>query len=129
MRTAWNTAARLHGKPVVPTTVRAYLDALETGRRHEFEQLRDWVSGVLPEARETMAYKVPTYEGAAPVCAIAAQKHHFALYVCETDVLERHRADFADLDLGKGCIRFRRVEDLPRRAARRLLREAAREQG
>ena len=110
-------------------TVEGYLAALDPERRREFERLRSWVRKTLPAAKETMGYRMPTYEGRERICAIAAQKRHFALYVCATDALERHRDDFAHLDVGKGCIRFVCVDDLPRGAARRVLRESARELG
>jgi uncharacterized protein YdhG (YjbR/CyaY superfamily) len=117
MRTAWHTLGSQHGLPARPTTVPAYLASLPSRKRAEFEALRDWVRGVLPDAAETMSYKMPTYEGRGKICAIAAQKRYFALYICETDTLERHRSR----------IRFAHFEDLPRGAARKLLREAARE--
>jgi len=129
MRTAWNTAARNHSMVAKRTSISAYLASLEPERRREFERLRAWVRKVLPNAKETMAYKMPTYEGREPICSIAAQKRHFALYVCELDVLDQYRDDFAALDVGKGCIRFAHVADLPRTAARKLLRAAARELG
>jgi len=115
--------------PAKPATVPAYVASLPSAKRAEFEQLRDWVRNVLPDAAETMAYKMPTYEGSEKICAIAAQKRYFALYVCDTDTLERHRSEFDHLNVGKGCIRFAHFDDLPRGAARRVLREAARELG
>jgi len=115
--------------PAKPATVPDYLASLPPKKRPEFEALRDWVREVLPNARETMGYKMPTYEGRGKICAIAAQKRHFALYLCESDTLERHRAAFDHLNVGKGCIRFTRFDDLPRDAARRVLREAEQELG
>jgi len=117
--------------PEKPATVPAYLASLPQERRAEFEVLREWVRGVLPDAVETMGYGMPTYEkrsheGSERICAIACQKRYLALYLCESDALERHRPAFAHLNLGKGCIRFARLRDLPRAAARKLLREAAR---
>jgi uncharacterized protein YdhG (YjbR/CyaY superfamily) len=109
------------------TSVSQYLQGLDPERRQALSELRNWVRLVLPDARETLLYRMPTYELGRPVCAIAAQKHHLALYVCEAPALERHRACFSHLSLGKGCIRFRRFSDLPRDAVRRLLRDAERE--
>lgn len=110
-----------------PNDVDSYLRSLEPDRRREFETLREWVRKVLPSARETFAYRMPTYESRQAICAIAAQKRHFALYVCLDGVLDRHRDAFAQLDVGKGCIRFQALADLPRSAARLVLRDAARQ--
>jgi len=53
--------------------------------------------------------------------ALAAQKHYFSLYLNSIygfdDVRNRFEADFLatgkKLDIGKVCIRFKRLEDLP----------------
>ena len=53
--------------------------------------------------------------------ALAAQKHHFSIYLSGIYSFEKLRQEFeADYlatgkryDVGKGCIRFRKLEDLP----------------
>ena len=74
MRTAWTTAARVHSMPAKERSVRAYLAALPPERRKEFARLRAWVRKVLPAAKETMGYRMPTYESREPICAIAAKR-------------------------------------------------------
>lgn len=113
-----------------PATPEAYVAALPPARREEFEALLALVRGALPGARETMGYRMPTFEvEGVRVCAAAAQKRHLALYVCESSALERHRQAFAHLDLGRGCIRFRSLDELPRKETSRMLREAGAEAG
>lgn len=108
------------------TTPAAYVASLDADRKKQFAKLRTFVRKALPGARETMAYKMPTYEiGDTRVAAIGAQKRYFALYLCESQALERQRADFAHLDLGKGCIRFRSFDELPADEAKDLLAAAA----
>ena len=107
-------------------TPAAYVAALEPERRREFAKLRAFVRKNLPKARETMSYKMPTYELAGQrVCAIAAQKRYLALYLCESRALDRQRRDFSHLDVGVGCIRFRSTSELPLAASRTLLGVAA----
>jgi len=36
-----------------------------------------------------------------------------SLYVCDTAVLQEYKKKLGKLDCGKGCIRFRKIEDLP----------------
>lgn len=109
-------------------TVAAYLAGLEGERRKGVEVLRELVSEGLPSAHETMSYGMPTWElGGRPVCALASQKHHLALYFCETPVLDRHREAFSHLDVGRSCIRFERVDELPTGVLRKMLSEVARE--
>jgi hypothetical protein len=46
-----------------------------------------------------------------------------SLYM-DTGVVERHRQELAGLSVGKSCIRFRRIQDLPLDAIRRMLEES-----
>lgn len=106
-------------------SVDEYIDTLDPKRRETFCQLRDWIRGTLPEAKETMVYGMPTYEMGRPICAIAAQKRYFCIYLCEAEALNQHRRAFAGLNLGKSCIRFRRISQLPIEDVERVLLEAA----
>ena len=63
-----------------------------------------------------------TYNGQPlGLAAIASQKHHMALYLnnvygdvaTEKRFRERYAASGRKLDMGKSCVRFRRIEDLP----------------
>ena len=104
-------------------SVDEYLAAIDPERRRDVEALLALVREELPGARETMHYKMPTFETEGPLVAVGAQKRHLALYVCEAPALERHRARFAHLDVGKGCIRFEALADLPLGHVRAMLRE------
>lgn len=41
----------------------------------------------------------------------------------DTTLVEKHRAELAGLDVGKSCIRFRKLEKLPLETVRMILRE------
>ena len=53
--------------------------------------------------------------------ALAAQKHHYSMYLSGIYSFENLRQKFEEdylatgkrYDVGKGCIRFRKLEDLP----------------
>ena len=69
-----------------------------------------------------MLYRMPTYarNGAAEI-AFASQKHYIALYVMKKDVVDRHRAELPDC--GKGCIRYRKPEQIDFGVVESLLRD------
>ena len=115
-------------------TVEAYLKELPDDRRSVVSKLRNVIRRRLPSGyQEAMnwgmiAYQVPlerypeTYNGEPLLyAAIAAQKRHYSLYlttVYQQNALEsRLRAAFdragKKLDMGKSCIRFTTLEDLP----------------
>lgn len=110
------------------TTIDKYLEELPTDRRAALEELRALIHRVAPETVEAMQYGLPSF---GELCSLASQKNYMALYVCESDVLKAHQAQFGKVSCGKGCIRFKRIEDLNLDAIESLLREIVtlREQG
>ena len=116
------------------TTVEAYLDELDEDRRPTIEAVLRVVRDNLPDGYEEdmrwgmVAWEVPlerypeTYNGQPLLyAALAAQKRHCSLYLMGvyTDVDDasafhaRYEATGKKLDMGKSCVRFKRVDDLP----------------
>jgi hypothetical protein len=115
-------------------SVAAYLNELTPEKRAVVSKVRDVILARLPNGyRESMtwgmiSYEIPledypeTYNG-KPLAymALAAQKRYFALYLMgvysdpEQERRLRQGFDRADkkLDMGKSCLRFRSLEDLP----------------
>ena len=114
-------------------TVDQYLAELPDARRADVEIVRDMVLGNLPEGYvETMrwgmiTYEVPldtypdTYNGQPLMfAALAAQKHHLALYLTNVAFVpggeERFKARYLEtgkkLDMGRSCLRFKNADDL-----------------
>jgi uncharacterized protein YdhG (YjbR/CyaY superfamily) len=106
------------------TTVPAYLDEVPEDRREALEMIRSMIVDLAPEAVEGMEYGMPTYSLDGFLFAFASQKNYMALYLSDTDLLETYRQRFGKLNLGKSCIRFRKLEDLPLEVTRELLQEA-----
>ncbi|RME83876.1 MAG: DUF1801 domain-containing protein [Caldilineae bacterium] len=102
-----------------------YVDAQPDNRREALRVVRDLILETVPDAVESMRYGMPTYDVAGDfLAALASQKHYLSLYV-DSETLAAHREDFGHLNCGKSCIRFRRLEQLPLEAVRRVLRETA----
>lgn len=100
-----------------------YLENLAAGRRSALTELRGLILVTVPEADETLKYRMPTYEYADEVlCAFASQKHYMSLYM-DTELVEMHRQELKGLDVGKSCIRFRKLEKLPLDTVRTILLE------
>lgn len=111
-----------------------YLAALPPDRRAAIAAVRDVIRRNLPDGFEEgmefgmIAYYVPlerfpnTYNGhPLGLAAIASQKNHMAIYLnsvygdpeTERRFRERYTASGKKLDMGKSCIRFRRLDALP----------------
>ena len=115
-------------------TVDGYLAALPDDRRAAIAAVCDVIRDNLPEgyveemAHGMIAWAVPlatypdTYNGEPLMyAALASQKRHMALYlmgVYGSDELRarfvaEYRATGKRLDMGKSCVRFTRLDDLP----------------
>ncbi len=116
------------------TSVADYLASLPEDRRRAIQALRKLINQHLPKGyRETFAWgmitwSVPlevypdTYNG-QPLCyaSLGSQKNHMALYLMTTymdspqqkRLVAGFRAAGKKLDMGKACIRFKSLDDLP----------------
>jgi uncharacterized protein YdhG (YjbR/CyaY superfamily) len=103
--------------------VDAYLEKLEPDRRTALAQLRSLILETVPGAVEGMKYRMPTYEYEGGVlCAFASQKRYMSMYLAP-EIVEKHRAELSGLDVGKSCVRFRKLEKLPLDTVRVILEE------
>jgi hypothetical protein len=116
------------------STVEEYLAGLPKDRRQAISAVRDVVNANLPEGyREQMAFGMigwgipledypDTYNGQPlGIAALASQKNHMSLYLMGLYASEPEeawfRAQYAErglkLDMGKSCVRFRTLDQLP----------------
>src|SRR5262245_44764219 len=95
------------------TSVAGYIDEQPTDWQPTLRKLRAACRRQLKGYTEVMAYGMPSYarDGQIEV-SFAKQAHYLSLYIWKRHVLEAHRTDLAGLDLGKGCIRYRRPEQI-----------------
>jgi uncharacterized protein YdhG (YjbR/CyaY superfamily) len=116
------------------TTVEQYLTELPEDRRRAVEVVRETILANLPEGYEEamnwgmISYQVPlavhpdTYNGQPLMyAALASQKNHMAVHLsaiyADDDARQDFEASYRETgkryDVGKSCVRFRRLDDLP----------------
>ena len=126
------------------TTVDEYLAELPEERRAVIAQVRDVVRKNLPKGyKETMNWGAITWEiplsrypktyNKQPLAfvSLAAQKNYYALYLMclydGTDRVKQFAEEFEKagkkLDMGKSCVRFKRLEDLHLPAIAKVIAE------
>ena len=104
--------------------VEDYLAALSEPRRRQLKELRQTIRAALPDARESLRFGMPTYDGpSGMLCAFASQKRHMSFYLCDNALVERIRSRVPKADCGKGCLRFTSLADLPSDVLEEILRE------
>ncbi|MBI2044292.1 DUF1801 domain-containing protein [Candidatus Pacearchaeota archaeon] len=115
-------------------TVKAYIAKLPEEKRKVIQELRRVILSNLPNGyEEEMRWGMITYEVPLKVfpytynnkplmyAALAAQKNYFALYLTnlywDKETFDLFKKEFAKsgkkLDMGKSCIRFKKIDDLP----------------
>jgi hypothetical protein len=116
------------------TTVEQYLAELPDGRREAIETVRNVILNNLPEGYEEamnwgmITYQVPleiypdTYNRQPLMyAALGSQKNHMAVYLIGIYMDEKVREEFEaeyratgkKYDVGKSCVRFKKLEDFP----------------
>jgi uncharacterized protein YdhG (YjbR/CyaY superfamily) len=116
------------------TTVAEYLAELPEDKRAALEAVRQTILANLPDGYEEainwgmITYQVPlaryadTYNGQPLAYAgLAAQKNHMSVYLLglyadeetRTQFEAAYRATGKRYDVGKSCVRFKKLDDLP----------------
>ena len=116
------------------STVQEYLEELPSDRRSVVSEVRQLILANLPEGyAESMnwgmiSYEIPlerypdTYNGQPlSYIALTAQKRHYSLYLNgvyqnadqEAWLREGFEKAGKKLDMGKSCLRFKKLEDVP----------------
>ncbi len=61
---------------------------------------------------------------------VASNKSYISLYICAVDekgyIAERYKADLPKANIGRSCVRFKRLGDLDQSALERLIRDGSR---
>ena len=115
-------------------TVEEYLAELPPDRREAINAVRKVILDNLPTGYEEMmqfgmiSYVIPlerypvTYnKQPLQYAALASQKHYMSVYLMnvygdpdsEQWFVEQYRASGKKLDMGKSCVRFKKLDDLP----------------
>jgi hypothetical protein len=119
--------------PAVPMDISAFLASLPEDRRHAISVVRQTILDHLPKGYEEsigggmLVYEVPlrvypkTYNKRPLMyAALGSQKNYMALYLCGAYACAEEKQRIEDgfsaagkkLDMGKSCIRWKRLEDL-----------------
>ena len=122
------------------TTPEEYIAQVEEKRRGDIQKLHELVREVAPELEPTMEFKMLGYgkfhykyktgrEGDWMKIGIANNKQYISLYCCAADengyVAVQFKERLPKANIGKSCVRFKRVSDLDEDALRDLIRASA----
>lgn len=147
-RRTLNSAPTLRAMASVPTSVEAYLKSLPPERREALQAIRETILANLdPKFAEGIQYKMIGYylphseypagyhcdpKQPLPFASIASQKNHMAIYLFCIYTTEGEPERFAEewkatgkkLNMGKSCVRFKQLEDVPLKVLGKAIKRA-----
>lgn len=123
------------------TNVKEYLANVPDERKDTINFLHTLIQESSPDFKPYFAYNMLGYGEfryvdkrskevkSWPIIALASQKNYISLYVCAVDgqqyMAEKYKDDLGKVNVGRSCIRFKKLEDLQLDAVKKLLRESA----
>ena len=126
--------------PAAANTSKQYIESLAEDRRDAIATLDKLIRKAAPKLKRCLMHRMLGYgpyryryasgrEGDTAVIALAAQKNYISLYICACDengyLAERYRDRLPKANIGKSCVRFKRLEDVDLRAIERMVKDAA----
>jgi uncharacterized protein YdhG (YjbR/CyaY superfamily) len=116
-----------------------YIDRLEEPRRSDIRELHELIRTTAPDLEPHIAsgmlaygryhYKGKTSEGEWFHIGLASQKRYISLYVMAVEgggyVAESYKDRLPKADIGRSCVRIKRLSDVDRDALEELIRKGA----
>lgn len=121
-------------------TPQQYLQSLEEPRKTEITALHQLITETAPELKPHMDYGWLGYgtyhyryasgrEGTWSVIGLASQKNYISLYACLSDgqqyIAEKYKKELPKANIGKSCIRFKRLDDVDFKVLKKIIKETA----
>jgi uncharacterized protein YdhG (YjbR/CyaY superfamily) len=109
-------------------SVDEYIAAQPEAVKGTLERVRRAIREAVPEAEETISYKMPTYEvDGGPVLHFAGWKRHYSLYPAGRRLVEAFQDELAPYEVNKGTIRFPLSQPVPVKLIGRMAKFRAKE--
>jgi uncharacterized protein YdhG (YjbR/CyaY superfamily) len=110
-------------------SAKEYVAAIPAERRPDVEKLRALVKASVPAATEGIMWGMIGYTiGGRPFTAIASRKSYLSLHLMDLytqpGLRAKHEKALAKLKMGKGCLNFSSVDELPLDTISAILRAA-----
>ena len=120
-------------------SVDEYIKILPNNRRDIIVFLNKFIEETSPKLRSYFAYNMIGYGEFDyvnykkeivkwPTVALASQKNYISIYICVvTDgnyLTEKYKDRLGEVNIGKSCIRFKKIEDLNLDELRNILKES-----
>lgn len=127
-------------KVTTAKTPEKYIELIDEPRKSQIRDLHNFIRKTTPELEPFMISGMIGYgkfhyksksgrEGDWCIIALASQKNYISVYACATRdgqyVAERHKKELPKANIGRSCIRFKKIEDIDLKVLATILKESA----
>lgn len=131
-------------KKVKAHSVESYLASVPKERKEVILFLHNFIQKAAPKLEPHFAYNMLGYGSFPylnykkekiqwPIIALANQKNYVSMYVCAVDkgvyIAEKYKNDLGKVNVGKSCIRFKKLEDVNLLTLKKVLQFAVKTPG
>ncbi len=131
-------------KSVKAKSAQEYFDTLPEDRKEMMEFLDKFIKTNTPSLKPNFLYNMPGYGVFKyknskkkvlewPTIALANQKNYVSLYICAVNkggyIAEQHKNELGKVDVGKSCIRIKKLDDINLDALKKILKVAEKSPG
>jgi hypothetical protein len=122
------------------SSIEEYLNNIPSDRRPTVDFLNDFIQKSAPSLKPFFAYNMLGYGKLKyldkrtketkewPIVSLANQKNYISIYICAVEngeyLAEKYKSKLGRVDVGKSCIRLKKLEDLNLDALKDLIRAA-----
>ncbi|HVP44458.1 MAG TPA: DUF1801 domain-containing protein [Terriglobales bacterium] len=121
-----------------PATPNDYIAQIEEPHRTAIKAIHAMIRKALPKLEPSIQYGMIGYgtyhykydsgrEGDAPIIAVASRSGYISIYGCGAEIAKGAKQALPKADFGKGCIRFKKPQDIDLKALEKVVKAAARE--
>jgi uncharacterized protein YdhG (YjbR/CyaY superfamily) len=115
------TASETSGGSASPNEVDLYIQAFPEPVREKLEAMRRIIREEVPQAREKISYRMPTYELFGNLVHFAGYARHIGFYPTPS-AIEAFKAELASYKNSKGAVQFPIDKALPENLIRKMVR-------
>ncbi len=123
-------------KKIKADSVESYLASVPKERQEDILFLHKFIQKTVPKLKSHFAYNMLGYGSFPyrnskkeilnwPTIALANQKNYISLYICSVYngdyIAEKNSKDLGKVNVGKSCVRFKRVSDLNLNTLKKVL--------
>jgi uncharacterized protein YdhG (YjbR/CyaY superfamily) len=109
-------------------SVDEYIASQPDGAQSALNRVRSTIRKAVPQAEETISYKMPTYRlHGERILFFAGWKRHYSLYPATKRIIATFKQELAPYEISKGTIRFPLSEPIPAKLIERIVKFRAKE--